>query len=206
MLIIGLTGSIGMGKSTTAEFFRQAGIPVHDADQAVHELYQGIAAPLIEQAFPNSTTQGTVDRNALYLQIANNPEALKRLEAIIHPLVKQHRNSFSSQAAKTRTRTIVLDIPLLFEIGAAKDCDVIVVVSAPASVQKQRVMARQNMTEERFETILKKQMPDDQKRKKAHFIIETGRGMSAAKRQVNDMLRAVMAINGKGNIYAGSGS
>ena len=202
MLVIGLTGSIGMGKSTTAGFFRQAGIPVHDADFAVHELYQGIAAPLIEQAFPNSTIAGKVDRNALYLHIANNPDALKRLEAIIHPLVKQHRDTFISQAEKNGARTIVLDIPLLFEIGADKDCDVICVVSAPASVQKQRVMTRKNMTEERFKTILEKQMPDLQKRKKAHFIIETGRGLEAAKRQVNDIMRAITAINGKGKSYA----
>ena len=196
MLIIGLTGSIGMGKSTTANFFRNFGIPVHDADLAVHELYEGKAAPLIEQAFPNTVNAGKVDRNALFLQVANNPEAMNRLEAIIHPLVKQHRDDFVFQAVKAGTRALVLDIPLLFEIGADKQCDVVVVVTAPESVQKQRVMARTGMTETRFQAILEKQMPDIQKRKRAHFIIDTGRGLKAAQHQVNGVLRSIMAISG----------
>ncbi len=196
MLIIGLTGSIGMGKSTTANFFREAGLPVHDADQAVHELYESKAVPFIEEAFPNSVNAGKVDRNALFSQVSNNPDAMKQLEAIIHPLVKQHRDDFIIQVAKAGTRAVVLDIPLLFEIGADKDCDVVVVVTAPEFVQKQRVMARKGMTEARFQTILKKQMPDSQKRKRAHFIIDTGRGLEAAKRQVNDVLCSIMAIPG----------
>ncbi len=197
MLIIGLTGSIGMGKSTTANFFRDFGIPVHDADFAVHELYKGRAAPLIEQAFPGSTLLGKVNRNALFLQVADNPEAMRRLEAIIHPLVKQHRDDFIFHAVKVGTRALVLDMPLLLEINADKDCDVVVVVTAPESVQKQRVMARQGMTESRFQTILKKQMLDSQKRKRAHFIIDTGRGLEAAKHQVNDVLRAVTSLQGR---------
>jgi dephospho-CoA kinase len=196
MLIIGLTGSIGMGKSTTAQFFLEAGIPVHDADYAVHELYEGNAAPLINKAFPNTMREGKVDRDALFSHLVNSPLAMKQLEAIIHPLVKQHREEFMAKAIKAGARIIVLDVPLLFETATNKDCDIILVVSAPLSVQKHRVLARVGMTEERFQTILSKQMPDSQKRQRAHFMIDTGRGLLQAKQQVNDVLRCLAPVFG----------
>jgi dephospho-CoA kinase len=196
MLIIGLTGSIGMGKSTTAGFFREAGIPVHDADKVVHELYEGEAAILIDKAFPNIMREGKVNRDALFSHIVNNSTAVKQLEAIIHPLVKQHRIQFMAQAAKNAARAIILDVPLLFETDTHKDCDIIIVVNAPFLVQKQRVLARVGMTEARFQAILDKQMPDHQKRQRAHFIIETGRGLESTKKQVADILRCLAPVSG----------
>jgi dephospho-CoA kinase len=196
MLIIGLTGSIGMGKSTSAKFFREAGIPVHDADHAVHELYEGDAAPLIDKAFPSTMRDSKVDRDALFSHMVSNPAAMKQLEKIIHPLVTQHRNSFMAQAAKNGAKTIVLDVPLLFETGTNKDCDIIIVVSAPFLVQKQRVLARVGMSEARFQTIVEKQIPDHQKRQRAHFIIETGRGLESTKKQVADILRCLAPVSG----------
>jgi dephospho-CoA kinase len=204
MLIIGLTGSIGMGKSTTAGFFREAGIPVHDADSAVHDLYDGDAAPLIDKAFPSTMRDSKVDRDALFSHMVSNPAAMKQLEKIIHPLVTQHRNSFMAQAAKNGAKTTVLDVPLLFETGTNKDCDIIIVVSAPFLVQKQRVLARVGMTEARFQAILDKQMPDSQKRQRAHFTIETGRGLLQAKQQVNDVLRCLAPVSG--HKYKGLGN
>ncbi len=196
MKIIGLTGSIGMGKSTTANFFRAAGVPVHDADQAVHDLYRGAAAPLVEEEFPGVVRDGVVDRDALFLQVSNNAAALKRLEAIIHPLVHDHRQAAVVQAQQKGFRTMVLDIPLLFETGSEHECDVVIVVSAPFHVQKQRVLARKSMTEARFEAILTKQMPDTEKRRRAHFIIDTGLGLLSAERQVKSILCCLQSVPG----------
>ncbi len=192
MLIIGLTGSIGMGKSTTANFFRQAGVPVHDADQAVHELYQGIAVPLIGQAFPNAVENGKVNRDKLFSNIVNDAPAMKRLEAIIHPLVREHRHAFLAQCGNIKT--MVFDVPLLFETGTDKDCDVIITVSAPFNVQKNRVLARDGMTEARFMAIVEKQLPDNVKRQRSHFVIESGRGFASAQRQVQDVLRCLAPV------------
>ena len=191
MIVLGLTGSIGMGKSVTAQIFRGLGLPVHDADAAVHDLYQGAAAPLIEAAFPGAVSNGVVDRQILAQKVLNNPEALKTLEAIVHPLVAQNRDDFLALCEKNNVAAAVLDIPLLFETGSESLVDRIVVVTAPGDVQRARVLARPHMTPERFETILAKQMPDDQKRAKADFIVDTSRGVAFARQQVQDILRQI---------------
>jgi len=190
MVILGLTGSIGMGKSATADLFRQRGAPVHDSDAAVHMLYAGRAAPLIEAAFPGTVRDGAVDRAALRHAVIGNGAAMKRLEAIVHPLVAQEREAFLQAAERQNQPVVVLDIPLLFEIGGAGDVDAVVVVTAPESVQKSRVLARPGMTPEIFEAIVAKQIPDREKRARAHFIIDTSRGFEAADRQVESILRA----------------
>ncbi len=184
-VILGLTGSIGMGKSTTARMFREAGIPVHDSDEAVHRLYAGKAAPLIEAAFPGSVVDGVVDRELLGKQVIGKPEALKRLEAIIHPLVRADADAFISGHRETATPIVMLDIPLLFETNGRGRVDKVVVVSAPAGVQRERVLARPGMTPEKFEAILTRQTPDAEKRRLADFVIETGEGLDAARRQVH---------------------
>lgn len=197
MLILGLTGSIGMGKSTTAGFFRAAGVRVHDSDAVVHALYQGAAVPLIEEAFPGTTSGGRVDRILLAQRVLRDPPALSLLEAIIHPHVQSDREAFLAAAAAAAVPIVVLDIPLLFEIGAETSVDVVVVVTAPAAVQKSRVFARQGMTEEKFTAILAKQIPDSEKRRRAHFLVDTSRGFAAAAAQVGDILRASSAAQGR---------
>jgi dephospho-CoA kinase len=188
--VLGLTGSIGMGKSATAGFFREAGVPVHDADAAVHDLYAGAAAARIEAEFPGATRDGVVDREALGKVVLADAKALKRLEAIVHPLVRQAETDFVRCCVSAGASLIVLDVPLLFETGGERRCDAVLVVSAPASVQKQRVLARPGMTVERFEAILAKQMPDSQKRARAHWVLDTSRGFDAARRGVRDAIRA----------------
>lgn len=188
--ILGLTGSIGMGKSATAGFFREAGVPVHDADAAVHALYAGAAAEAIETAFPGTTRDGVVDREALGKVVLGDSAALKRLEAIVHPLVRQAEADFVRRWMAAGASLIVLDVPLLLETGGDRRCDAVLVVSAPASVQKQRVLARPGMTAERFEAILAKQMPDSQKRARAHWVLDTSQGFGAARRGVQDVIRA----------------
>jgi len=191
---LGLTGSIGMGKSTTAKMFAECGVPVHDSDATVHALYAGRAAPLIEAAFPGTVVDGTVDRTLLSPHVLGKPEAMNQLEAIVHPLVREEELLFLEKAKATRHRVVVLDIPLLFETGGDKRVHGCVVVTANADVQKQRVMARPGMTEDRFNAILSKQMLDAEKRKRAHFLIDTGLGMEAARRSVEAILKAVSAI------------
>jgi len=188
MIILGLTGSIGMGKSTTAEMFRETGVPVHDADGTVHALYSGAATPLIEAAFPGTTHKGTVDRQALSARVFGAPDQMKKLEAIIHPLVSAERDEFLARQRALGAKIAVLDIPLLFETGADRIVDQIVVVSAPESVQKQRVLARPHMDEARFAAILSKQLPDREKRARAHYVIETGAGLDIARAQVHALL------------------
>jgi dephospho-CoA kinase len=188
-ITLGLTGSIGMGKSATAGLFREAGIPVHDADATVHSLYAGEAVPLIEAAFPGTTRNGAVDRPALGARVFGDAEALARLEALVHPLVRQAEVDFLARAKAAGHRMAVLDVPLLFETGGAGRCDAVVVVSATASVQKERVLARPGMTEARFAAILAKQWPDSRKRALAHVVIDTGRGFEPARRQVADLIR-----------------
>lgn len=188
-VVIGLTGSIGMGKSATAALFREAGVPVHDADATVHALYRGPAVPLVEAAFPGTTRDGAVDRAALGARVLGDAEAMARLEGIVHPLVRAAEQDFLARARAGGHRVAVLDIPLLFETGGEARCDAVVVVSAPASVQKARVLARPGMTEERFAAIVAKQWPDSRKRALAHFVIDTSRGFDAARRQVADLLR-----------------
>ncbi len=195
MLVIGLTGSIGMGKSATSVMFREAGVPVHDADAAVHALYAGEAVPLIEAAFPGTTREGNVDREALSRAVLGNDAAMKQLEAIIHPLVRAADIAFRDKARVSGHRAVVMDVPLLFETGGQKRCDVIAVVSAPKHVQKARVLARPGMTEEKFAAILARQIPDEDKRRRAHVVIDTSLGFDAARAQVSAFLRAVRAIN-----------
>ncbi|UES42341.1 dephospho-CoA kinase [Roseibium aggregatum] len=193
MIRIGLTGSIGMGKSTTAKMFAAEGIPVHDADATVHALYSGRAAPLIEAAFPGTVSDGKVDRTLLSPHVLGKPEAMKKLEAIVHPLVREEEQLFLKRARADHRRIVMLDIPLLFETGGEARVDVVVVVTADADVQRDRVLARPGMSEVRFEAILAKQMPDAEKRRRAHFLVDTGRGMEAAERQVRAILKALAA-------------
>jgi dephospho-CoA kinase len=197
MLILGLTGSIGMGKSTTADFFRASGVRVHDSDGVVHALYRRVAVPLIEAAFPGTTSDGSVDRALLAQRVLRDPRELRRLEAIIHPLVQAEREAFLASAAAAALPIVVLDIPLLFEIGAETSVDVIVIATAPEAVQKSRVFMREGMTEEKFTAIVAKQIPDSQKRHRAHFLVDTSRGFAAAAAQVRDILRATSAMQGR---------
>lgn len=191
MIRLGLTGSIGMGKSATATMFREAGIPVHDSDAAVHRLYAGAAAPLIEAAFPGTVKDGVVDRALLGAAVLNNDAAMKKLESIVHPLVTETTLNFLATAEKAGHRLVVLDVPLLFEVGRDRDCDAIVVVSADSSVQRERVLARPGMTEAKFQAIVARQIPDSEKRRRAHFVIDTGRGFEAARRAVKDVIRTL---------------
>ena len=195
--VLGLTGSIGMGKSATAAMFRALGVPVHDADAVVHALYRGTAAPLIAKAFPGTVADGVVDRSALGKEVLGRPERLKELEAIVHPLVRAERDAFLAAAVAARAPVAVIDIPLLFETGGERDCDAVLVVTASPEVQRARVLARPGMTPEKFETILAKQMPDAEKRRRAHFLVDTGRGFQSAETQVRAILRALAGRPGR---------
>lgn len=195
--LLGLTGSIGMGKSTTSAMFRAAGVPVHDADQAVHDLYAGAAAPQIEAAFPGTTAGGVVDRAKLSAAVLGRPEALAKLEAIVHPLVRAEEQAFLERAHKSGATVAVLDVPLLLETGGEGRCDAVVVVTAPAEVQRKRVLGRSGMTEEKLAAILARQMPDAEKRRRAHFLVDTSRGLVAAERQVRSILNAVAGRFGR---------
>ena len=188
MFVLGLTGSLGMGKSTTARFFAEEGVPLHDADAAVHRLYEGEATALIEAAFPGTTSGGRVDRDKLAKKVLGDSAAIKRLETIIHPLVGRAEAQFLDEAARKDAAVVVLDIPLLFETGADRRCDAVVVVSAPADVQRARAFERPGMTEEKFQTILAKQMPDAEKRARADFVVDTSKGLDAARVQVREIL------------------
>lgn len=196
MIVIGLTGSVGMGKSTTADLFRRAGIPVHDADATVHGLYRGRAAPLIEEAFPGVVTDGAVDRARLAPFVLGNDAAMKRLEAIVHPLVRAEEAAFLSRARAAGARAAVLDVPLLMETGRDRNVDAVVVVTADPAVQRARVLARPGVDRAKFEAILARQMPDAEKRRKAHFLIDTGHGHDYAARSVEAILRAVAGLRG----------
>lgn len=174
MLIVGLTGSIGMGKSTVAARFRERGIPVCDADALVHELYEGEAVAPVEAAFPGSTTDGKIDRTKLSAILLKEPEGFKRLGEIVHPLVHKAQRECLASARRKGARIAVLEIPLLFEPGNERRCDVTIVVSAPAEVQRARVLQRPGMTPEKLDTILARQMPDAEKRKRATYVVDTG--------------------------------
>ena len=189
--ILGLTGSIGMGKSATAMMFRARGVPVHDADACVHALYGpgGAAASAIGEAFPGTLSpDGAVDRAALRTVVLGEPERLRLLESLVHPLVRQARDDFL--ATHAAAPLVVLDVPLLFETGGEAGCDAVAVVTAPAEVQRARVLARPGMTEEAFTQILAKQMPDAEKRRRADFLIETDRGFPHAEAQVDAVIAA----------------
>lgn len=187
-VVLGLTGSIGMGKSTTGRMFMDEGVPVHDSDAAVHRLYSGAAAPLIAARFPGTVTDGTVDRARLAEAVLGKPEAFRALEEIVHPLVRQDADTFVAEHRKKATPIVVLDIPLLFETGGEDRVDRIVVVTAPAEEQRKRVLSRPGMTEEKFVGILARQVPDAEKRRRADFIIDTGKGMEAARKAVRAVI------------------
>jgi dephospho-CoA kinase len=189
--ILGLTGSIGMGKTTAGNCFRRVGVPVFDADHAVARLYRAEAAPLIEDAFPGTVRDGTVDRDLLAKTVLGDPAAIRRLEAIVHPLVRSVERRFLREAGAAGVRIVVLDIPLLFETGAQERCDAVAVVSASLVAQRERVLARPGMTEERFEAISRRQMPDEEKRRRAHFVIDTSRSHADARRQIDALIRAL---------------
>lgn len=189
--VLCLTGSLGMGKSTAARFFAEAGVPVHDSDAAVHALYEGEAVPAIEHAFPGAAAAGKVDRAKLASMVLNDSAALTRLEAIVHPLVSSSRERFLAEAHASGAPIVVFDVPLLFETGLDKGCDAVVVVSAPPAIQRERVLKRPGMTEEKFAAILAKQMPDAEKRRRADFVVDSSQDFDHARAQVRDILRAV---------------
>lgn len=197
MLKIGLTGSIGMGKSTTAEMFRAEGAPVYDSDRAVHEIYAGPAAARIEALFPGTTVDGVVDRARLAARVLGDAEALRLLESVVHPLVREKRLAFLEERRRLGDRLVVFDIPLLFETGAESEVDAIVVVSAPEEIQKARVLTRPGMTEEKFAALSAKQVPDSEKRRRADFIVHTDRGLDAAREEVRAILRALAEWKGR---------
>ena len=194
MFVIGLTGSIAMGKTTTARLFAEEGVPVHDADAAVHKLYAGEAAGLIEVAFPGSTRNGTVDRVQLGKQVTGDPTALRRLEEIVHPLVRNAERKFLRDAEIAGAAIVVLDVPLLFETGGDGRVDATVVVSAPAEMQRERVLER-GVSLERLEALLGRQMPDAEKRRRADFVVDSGQGVEHARAQVRQILAAVAKMS-----------
>ena len=193
MIRLGLTGSIGMGKSTTAAMFAGRGIPVHDADRVVHDLYAGRAAPLVEAEFPGTVRDGKVDRAELGARVLGKPDAIRRLEAVIHPLVHEAEREFLARAQAGDRALVVLDIPLLFETGGDVRVDRVLVVTAAADVQRERVMARPGMTPERFEAILARQIPDAEKRRRADFVIDTSLGMDCAQAKVDNLISVLTA-------------
>ncbi len=193
MIVLGLTGSIGMGKTTTAAMFRDLGIPVHDADAVVHELYAGPASADIEAAFPGTTKDGKVDRSLLAARVLDDNEALKRLEAIVHPMVRERDEEFRARAHAAGARLAIVDVPLLFETGGDKRVDGVIVVTTSEAEQRRRVLAREGMSEEKFRAILASQMPDTQKRERADFIVDTSDGLDSARRQVADIVEAVFS-------------
>ncbi len=194
MFVLGLTGSIGMGKSATAKMFADAGVPVHDADAVVHRLYEGDATPQIEAAFPGTTVGDRVDRDRLGKRVLGDAAAIKQLEQIVHPLVAQARDRFLSEAERSGATVAVLDIPLLFETKGDVRCDAVVVVSAPADMQRTRAFERPGMTEQKLDAILAKQMPDAEKRRRADFVVDTSQGFDHARDQVRDILKAVATM------------
>jgi len=195
--LLGLTGSIGMGKSATAAMFRELGVPVHDADGAVHALYRGRAAPLSEEAFQGTAVDGIVDREKLSERVVGRPHAMRRLEAIVHPLVREEEIAFLRRAVLERRSLIVLDVPLLFETGGENRVDAVLVVTAAPDVQETRVLARPGMTAGKFAAILARQMPDPEKRRRAHFIVDTGHGFPRAKAAVSAIVRALAGRPGR---------
>jgi len=186
-----LTGSLGMGKSAAAKILAESGVPVHDADAVVHALYEGEAVAAVERAFPGSSAGGKIDRTKLATMVLGDKAALARLEAIVHPLVKQAREKFLAEAKSGGANVVVLDIPLLFETAAEGVCDAVVVVSAPAEVQRRRAFDRPGMTEEKFVAILAKQTPDAEKRARADFIVDTSQDFEHTRAQLRDILRTV---------------
>jgi dephospho-CoA kinase len=194
MLALGLTGSAAMGKSTVAGMFAEAGVPVFDADRTVHRLYRGTAAPIVENAFPGTTKDGAVDRDALRDRVLGNEAAMVELEALIHPLVAAERDAFLESTRAAGRRLVILDIPLLFEVGAERDVHAVIVVTTTPDIQMERMLGREGMTPEQAETMLARQLPDAEKRGRAHFVIDTSGAFAATRHQVADVLRAVAGM------------
>ena len=194
MFVLGLTGSIGMGKSTTAQLFMEMGVPVYDADATVHRLYEREAVTAIEQAFPKTTGANGVDRERLSTHVVGNAEAMKRLEAIVHPMLRAHEKEFLENAERNGAAVAVLDIPLLFETKGEGRVDAVLVVSAPEKVQHQRILSRPNMTPAKLETILARQMSDADKRRRADFVVDTSQGLDSAREQIRHVLAKVATM------------
>jgi dephospho-CoA kinase len=188
MIILGLTGSIGMGKSTTAKLFEDAGVPVYDADASVHQLYEGEAAPAIEAAFPGTTVDGKVDRNRLSAKVVHDAAAMKQLEQIVHPMLGASRRKFFDDAERSGAPVVVVDVPLLFETGGEKRVDAVVVVTTTPEIQRKRILARDNMNGEKLDAILARQLPDAEKRKRADFVVDTSHGLDPVRLRIRDIL------------------
>jgi dephospho-CoA kinase len=194
MLVLGLTGSIGMGKSTTAKLFAEAGVPVYDADATVHKVYEDEAVAPVEAAFPGSTSDGKVDRQKLSAIVVGDTDAIKRLEAIVHPLLRRHQQEFLDAAEQAGAPVAVLDVPLLYETGGDTRVDAVVVVTTAPHVQRERILARDNMTADKLDAILLRQMPDAEKRRRADFVVDTSHGLDPVRRQIADILRDVVKM------------
>ena len=194
MRILGLTGSIGMGKSTTAKLFVEAGVPVYDADAAVHKIYEGEAAPAIEAAFPGTTADGRVDRAKLSAKVMHDPAAIKQLEQIVHPMLGTSRKKFLDEAEQSGAPVVVMDIPLLFETGGEKRVDAVVVVSTDPATQRERILARGTMTNGALDAILARQLPDAEKRKRADFVVDTSQGLDPVRARIRDILAEVVKM------------
>src|ERR1700761_7445538 len=195
MIVLGLTGSIGMGKSTTAKLFGEAGVPVYDADAAVHRLYEGEAAAAIEAAFPGTTQDGKVDRVRLSARVVHDAANMKKLEEIVHPMLGASRQKFLHEAEQSGAPVAVVDIPLLFETGGEKRVDAVVVVTTSAELQRERILARPNMTEQKLTAILERQMPDAEKRKRAHFVVDTSHGLDPVRARIRDILAEAVKMS-----------
>ena len=189
MIVLGLTGSIGMGKSTTAKLFAEAGVPVYDADATVHLVYAGEAAPAVEAAFPGTTVDGKVDRTKLSAQVVHDAAAMQRLEAIVHLMLRSYHQKFLHDAEQSGAPVAVVDVPLLFETGGEKRVDAVVVVTTSPELQRQRILARAGMTSETLDAILARQLPDAEKRKRADFIVDTSHGLDPVRARIQDILQ-----------------
>jgi dephospho-CoA kinase len=194
MKVLGLTGSIGMGKSTTAKLFAEAGVPVYDADATVHKVYEGEAAPAIEAAFPGTTVGGRVDRKLLSAMVVNDPVAIKRLEQIVHPMLRTHHQTFLEEAERSGAAVAVVDVPLLFETDGDQRVDAVVVVTTSPETQRDRILQRGTMTSEAFDALLARQMPDSEKRKRADFVVDTSHGLDPVRARIRDILDQVVKM------------
>jgi dephospho-CoA kinase len=194
MKVLGLTGSIGMGKSTTAKLFAEAGVPVYDADATVHKVYAGEAAPVIEAAFPGTTVDGKVDRARLSAKVVGDPEAIRRLEQIVHPMLRTYHQKFLDDAERSGAGVAVVDVPLLFETGGDKRVDAVVVVTTSPEIQRARILARGTMTDAALDALLSRQMPDAEKRQRADFVVDTSHGLDPVRLRISDILAQVVKM------------
>ena len=194
MIVLGLTGSIGMGKSTTAKLFAEAGVPVYDADATVHKVYEGEAAPAIEAAFPGTTVDGKVDRARLSAKVVQDPAAMKRLEQVVHPMLRAYHQKFLSDAEQSGAPVAVVDVPLLYETDGEKRVDAVVVVTTTPEIQRERILARANMTQEMLDTVLARQLPDAEKRKRADFVVDTSHGLDPVRARIRDILEQAVKM------------